>query len=160
MEKRLLALGALRGRFDLKKCAAQIIRRRAAYIGDLHVVVVAGDGIAGQAEMIADLSRSEDQWNAYQSEMQTALWNFRPDSDLARIADSSNFDPADMRHEKTTLYLMGDSDRLEAASRWVSPTVSAIVNACVQTAGPVPVTVILDALANLSFSSSTPQWLR
>jgi hypothetical protein len=37
LEKRLLALGALRGRFDLKKCAAQIIRRRAAYIGHLHV---------------------------------------------------------------------------------------------------------------------------
>lgn len=117
------------------------------------------DGIAGQAEMIADLSRSDDQWNAYQSELQTALWNFRPDTPLAAVTESSNFNPADMRHEKTTLYLMGDSDKLEACNKWVSLTVSSIVNTCAQTAGPLRVTVILDELANLPYMAVIPKAL-
>ncbi len=117
------------------------------------------DGIAGQAELIAEVSRSENQWNAYTSEMQTALWNFRPDSELAAVTESSNFNPADMRHEKTTLYLMGDSDKLEACNRWVSLTVSAIVNTCAQTAGPLRVTVLLDELANMPYMAVIPKAL-
>lgn len=117
------------------------------------------DGLEGQAEKIAEISASKDQWNAYESELSTALWNFRPDTPLAEVTNSSNFDPADMRHEKTTLYLMGDSDRLEACSRWVSLTVSSIVNACAQTAGPVPVTVLIDELANLPYMAVIPKAL-
>ena len=116
-------------------------------------------GLEGQADMIQELYRSEDQWNAYISDLQTGLWNFRPDTPLAAVTESSNFDPADMRHEKTTLYLMADSDRLEASARWVSLTVSAIVNTCAQRPGPVPITFIIDELANLPYMAVIPKAL-
>jgi type IV secretion system protein VirD4 len=109
------------------------------------------DGLEGQADKMLGIKNSADQWNAYESDLTTALWNFRPDTPLAAVTESSNFNPADMRHEKTTLYLMANSDLLEASSRWVSLTISAIVNTCAQTSGPVPVTFIIDELANLPY---------
>lgn len=117
------------------------------------------DGLEGQADMIKGLKASEDQWNAYQSELVTALWNFRPDTALAAVTEQSNFDPSDMRQEKTTLYLMANSDLLEASSRWVSLTISAIVNSCAQSPGPVPVTFIIDELANLPYMAVIPKAL-
>lgn len=117
------------------------------------------DGLEGQADMIQGLKQSEDQWNAYQSELVTALWNFRPDTPLAAVTEKSNFDPATMRQEKTTLYLMADSDLLEASSRWVSLTISAIVNTCAQSPGPIPVTCIIDELANLPYMAVIPKAL-
>lgn len=117
------------------------------------------EGIEGQADKIAQLQGGDGQWAAYESELSNALFNFRPDGPLAAITNSSNFDPASMRHERTTLYLMGDSERLEACAKWVSLTISAIVNACAQTAGPVPVVVMLDELANLPYMAVIPKAL-
>ena len=117
------------------------------------------DGLEGQAEMIMSFIQSEDQWNSYQSELSLALWNFRPDTPLAAVTERSNFNPADMRHEKTTLYLMAKSDNLEASARWVALTISAVINACAQTPGPIPVTAILDELANLPYMAVIPKAL-
>ncbi len=117
------------------------------------------DGLEGQADMIQRLKRAEDQWSAYESELVTALWNFRPDTPLAAVTENSNFDPATMRQEKTTLYLMADSDLLEASSRWVSLTMSAIINTCAQSPGPIPVTCIIDELANLPYMAVIPKAL-
>ena len=117
------------------------------------------DGLEGQADMIKGLKQTEDQWNAYQSELVTALWNFRPDTALAIASEKSNFDPAAMRQERTTLYLMADSDLLEASSRWVSLTISAVINACAQSPGPIPVTFLIDELANLPYMAVIPKAL-
>lgn len=117
------------------------------------------DGLEGQADKIAALKQTEDQWNAYESEIVTALWNFRPDTPLAAVTEKTNFDSASMRQEKTTLYLMGDSDLLEASSRWVSLTISAIVNTCAQSPGPIPVTCLIDELANLPYMAVIPKAL-
>ena len=117
------------------------------------------DGIEGQAEMLERFKQANDQWTAYESELVTALWNFRPDTPLAAVTEGSNFDPADMRQEQTTLYLMADSDLLEASSRWVSLTISAIINTCAQSPGPIPVTFIIDELANLPYMAVIPKAL-
>lgn len=127
---------------------------------DLDAIQRCGhDGVEGQADMIQRLRSAEDQWSAYESELITAMWNFRPDTPLAAVTEESNFDPATMRQEKTTLYLMADSDLLEASSRWVSLTVSAIVNTCAQSPGPIPVTCIIDELANLPYMAVIPKAL-
>ncbi|MEM7172471.1 MAG: type IV secretory system conjugative DNA transfer family protein [Pseudomonadota bacterium] len=129
-------------------------------IPTVETIMDCGDeGLAGLANKIIDIHESTDQWNAYESELTTALWNFRPGTPLAEITASSNFDPADMRHELTTLYLIGSSDRLEACSGWVSLTISAIVNACAQESGPIPVTVMIDELANLPYMAVIPKAL-
>ena len=130
------------------------------FVEDVTAILDCGDdALAGLAVKIVDIRDSTDQWNAYESELTTALWNFRPDTPLAAVTESSNFNPADMRHEKTTLYLIGDSDRLEACASWVSLTVSAVVNACAQEPGPLPVTVLIDELANLPYMAVIPKAL-
>jgi type IV secretion system protein VirD4 len=127
---------------------------------DLDAIQRCGhDGVEGQADMIQRLRSADDQWSAYESELITAMWNFRPDTPLAAVTEESNFDPATMRQEKTTLYLMADSDLLEASSRWVSLTVSAIVNTCAQSPGPIPVTFMIDELANLPYMAVIPKAL-
>ena len=68
------------------------------------------DGLEGQADMIQRLKRAEDQWSAYESELVTALWNFRPDT-------------------------------------------------CAQSPGPIPVTCIIDELANLPYMAVIPKAL-
>lgn len=130
------------------------------FVEDVTAILDCGDdGLAGFAVKMVDLKQSQDQWSAYESELTTALWNFRPDTPLAAVTESSNFNPADMRHEKTTLYLIGDSDKLEACASWVSLTVSSIVNACAQEPGPLPVTVLIDELANLPYMAVIPKAL-
>ena len=51
-----------------------VFRHTVEHINDM--VDCGCDGIAGQAEKIAQLHGSDDQWNAYESELSQALWNF------------------------------------------------------------------------------------
>ena len=130
------------------------------FVEDVTAILDCGDdALGGLAVKIVDFKESSDQWNAYESELTTALWNFRPDTPLAAVTESSNFDPADMRHERITLYLIGDSDRQEACASWLSLTVSAIVNTCAQEPGPTTVTFLIDELANLPYMAVIPKAL-
>ena len=117
------------------------------------------DGLEAQAKMIFGLTQSEDQWSAYQSDLQSALWNFRPDSPLAAVTEKSTFDPAILKHERCTAYLMANSDLLEASARWVSLTMSAMLNTCAQTVGREKVTFVIDELANLPYMAALPKAL-
>lgn len=117
------------------------------------------DGIEGQADKIAGYYDSDSQWTAYESELVDGLWNFRPDSPLAIATESTDFNPENMRHEKTTLYLMGNSEVLEASAKWISLTISSIVNSCAHEAGQIPVTFIIDELANLPYMDIIPKAL-
>ncbi|MEC4678060.1 MAG: type IV secretory system conjugative DNA transfer family protein [Nitrospirota bacterium] len=115
--------------------------------------------LAGQAQKIIGWKEAEKQWQAYQSALSKALRFFAPDTPLANVTDASDFDPADLRHEKMTVYLMADSDLLEACGSWISLTISALVNTCAQTQGNVPVTFIIDELANLPYMDVLPKAL-
>lgn len=115
--------------------------------------------LESQAKKLNQFRASEKQWAAYESCLTTALWCFAPDTPLALATETTDFDPAQMRHEKTTLYLVGDDDVLEASQQWVALTISAIVNACAQTQGQYPVTFIIDEMANLPYMAVIPKAL-
>jgi type IV secretion system protein VirD4 len=117
------------------------------------------EGLEGEADKIIEYRASETQWTAYQSELVNGVKSFRPDGKIAPVTETSNFNPADMCSEKTTLYLMGDSNKLEACSKWLALTISAVVNTCAKTAGPLPVTFIIDELANLPYMAVIPKAL-
>ena len=85
-------------------------------------------GLEAQAIKIANFTQSHDQWNAYDSDILTALWNFRPDTRLAKATETTDYDVANLKKELSTLYLVADSNLLEASSRWVSLMMTAIVN--------------------------------
>lgn len=107
------------------------------------------EGLEAQAVKIANFTKSNDQWNAYDSDILTALWNFRPDTRLAKATETTDYDVAKLKTELTTLYLMADSNLLEASSRWVSLMTTAIVNAVAHAKGKNRVTFIIDEMANL-----------
>ena len=115
--------------------------------------------LEGNTEGLAMLAGSPDQWNAYIGEIKTALRCFAPDTPLGIITEKSNFDPASLCHETTTVYLMANSDLLESAGRWMSLTISAIINTCAQTHGDVKTLFMIDELANLPYMAIIPKAL-
>ncbi|MFF9498110.1 type IV secretory system conjugative DNA transfer family protein, partial [Streptomyces flaveolus] len=100
-----------------------------------------------------------EQWSAYASELRTASRSFRPGEPLALITDSSDFDPASMRHEPTTVYLMSAENQIEASARWISLTIGALLETLANTPGPVPVLFMIDELANLPYMPAIPKAL-
>ncbi|WP_193227882.1 type IV secretory system conjugative DNA transfer family protein [Aureimonas psammosilenae] len=115
-------------------------------------------------EMIADsalrcMQDAPEQWSAYSSEMRAGTKSFRPGEPLAHITDASDFDPASMREEPTTVYLMSAESELEASAKWISLSIGAILETCANTQGPVPVTFLIDELANLPYMAVIPKAL-
>ena len=115
--------------------------------------------LESQAKKVSGFREAEKQWQAYQSKLTTALWNFAPDSPFAIATETTDFEPADLRNEKTTLYLVGNSDVLEASQQWVALTITAIVAACAQTQGKYTSTFIIDEMANLPYMEILPKAL-
>ena len=115
-------------------------------------------------ELIADsalrcLNDAPEQWSAYSSELKSGSKSFRPGEPLALITDASDFDPASMRSEPTTVYLMSAESELEASAKWIALTISSILETCANTAGPVPVSFLIDELANLPYMAVIPKAL-
>lgn len=123
-----------------------------ARCGDEALEIVAG----GLLRYVAD---APEQWSAYASEIRTATRAFRPGEPLALITDRSDFDPAAMRHELTTLYLMSAENQIEASARWISLTIGAVVETLANAPGPVPALFIIDELANLPYMPIIPKAL-
>lgn len=115
-------------------------------------------------EMIAEgmlryFQDAPEQWSAYASELRTASRSFRPGEPLALITDSSDFDPASMRHEPATVYLMSAENQIEASARWISLTIGALLETLANTPGPVPALFLIDELANLPYMPAIPKAL-
>jgi type IV secretion system protein VirD4 len=117
------------------------------------------DALEGLATSALEIKRSEDQFNAYSGELRTALWNFRPGEPLAEITETSDFDPASLRHEPTTVYLMTEEAQALGSSRWIALTISAILETCANTRGPVRTLFMVDEIANLPYMAVLPKAL-
>lgn len=109
--------------------------------------------------MLRYFQDAPEQWSAYASELRTASRSFRPGEPLALITDSSDFDPASMRHELTTVYLMSAENQIEASGRWISLTIGALLETLANTPGPVPALFLIDELANLPYMPAIPKAL-
>jgi type IV secretion system protein VirD4 len=107
---------------------------------------------AGMCRQIASLTESRDQWNAYSSVIIEKLQGFQPGS-AARLATSTNsFDPADMKHEKTALFIIG-SARSEASRTFVGAMTSAIIERFADAHGPLRALVVGEEWGQLYVSN-------
>ncbi|MCQ0990586.1 type IV secretory system conjugative DNA transfer family protein [Jiella marina] len=111
------------------------------------------------ASFAYDKSEATTQYAAYYGEMKNALRSFRPGEPLADATAASDFDPGDLRHELTTVYLMAPERQMTAAAKWVSLTVSSMLETAANTPGPVPVLFLIDELANLPYMPVIPKAL-
>ncbi|MCP1551673.1 MULTISPECIES: type IV secretory system conjugative DNA transfer family protein [Methylorubrum] len=109
--------------------------------------------------MVRYFEDAPEQWSAYTSELKTAGRSFRPGEPLALVTEASDFDPASMRRELTTVYLMSAENQIEASARWISLTIGALLETLANTPGPVPVLFVIDELANLPYMPAIPKAL-
>jgi type IV secretion system protein VirD4 len=85
------------------------------------------EGDWGMCRLIASLTASTDQWNAYSSTVVERLQGFQPDSAARAITERSSFDPADMKRERTALFIIG-SARSESSRAFVGAMTAAIID--------------------------------
>ncbi len=80
----------------------------------------------GMCRLIASLTASTDQWNAYSSTVVERLQGFQPGSAARAITDNNSFDPVHMKSEKTALFIIG-SARSETSRNFVGAMAAAII---------------------------------
>lgn len=94
------------------------------------LLVWASDGRAqddaGMCLQVASLTTSRDQWNAYSSALIERLQGFQPGSAARMATDSNSFDPADMKRERTALFIIG-SARSDASRAFVGSMAAAVI---------------------------------
>ena len=91
---------------------------------------------AGMCLQIASLTRSRDQWSAYASVFIERLQGFQPGSASRKLTESNSFDPADMKRERTALFIIG-SARSETSRAFVGAMTAAIVDRFADAHGPL-----------------------
>jgi len=91
---------------------------------------------SGMCRQIASLTQSRDQWNAYSSVIVERLQGFQPGSAARAATERNSFDPADMKHERTALFIIG-SARSETSRNFVGSMTAAIVERFADAHGPL-----------------------
>ena len=81
---------------------------------------------SGMCRLIAAMTESPNQWNAYSSLIVDRLQGFQPGMAAREITDRNTFDPADMKNERTALFIIG-SARSDTSRTLVGAMTSAIV---------------------------------
>ena len=92
--------------------------------------------------MIASLTHSHDQWNAYSSvDHRTAARVSSRDRQRGRATEKNSFDPADMKHERTALFIIG-SARSDTSRTFVGAMTAAIIERFADAHGPLRALVV------------------
>jgi len=107
---------------------------------------------AGMCRQIASLTESRDQWNAYSSVFMERLQSFQPGSAMRAATDRNSFDPADMKRERTALFIIG-SARSEASRNFVGAMTAAIVERFADAHGPLRALVVGEEWGQLYVSN-------
>lgn len=81
---------------------------------------------SGMCKTVAGFTRSPDQWNAYSSVIVERLQGFQRGSAARMATDRNSFDPADMKQERTALFIIG-SVRSEASKTFVGAMAAAVI---------------------------------
>ncbi|WP_298821464.1 TraM recognition domain-containing protein [uncultured Roseibium sp.] len=107
---------------------------------------------AGMCRQIASLTESRDQWNAYASLFMERLQGFQPGSAGRYATETSSFDPADMKHERTALFILG-SARSDTSRNFVGAMTAAIIERFADAPGPLRALVIGEEWGQLYVSN-------
>lgn len=107
---------------------------------------------AGMCMRIAGMTRSPDQWNAYSSVLVERLQGYQPGTAGRLITSESSFDPADMKHERTALFIIGTA-RSETSRTFVGAMTAAIVERFADAHGPLRALLIGEEWGQLYVSN-------
>lgn len=106
----------------------------------------------GMCRLVASLTASTDQWNAYSSTVVERLQGFQPGSAARAITDRNSFDPADMKHQRTALFIIG-SARSESSRTFVGAMTAAIIERFADAHGPLRALVVGEEWGQLYVSN-------
>ncbi len=106
----------------------------------------------GMCRLIASLTASTDQWNAYSSTVVERLQGFQPGSAARAITERNSFDPADMKRQRTALFIIG-SARSESSRTFVGAMTAAIIERFADAHGPLRALVVGEEWGQLYVSN-------
>lgn len=106
----------------------------------------------GMCRMIASLTASTDQWNAYSSTVVERLQGFQPGSAGRAVTAKNSFDPADMKSERTALFIIG-SARSDASRMFVGAMAAAIIDRFADASGDLRALVVGEEWGQLYVSN-------
>lgn len=123
---------------------------------DLAVKMLDLEGVSLQAyanEILAPLE-SEKQWAGVHGKILNATQIYAPDKPLGRHVAGDDFDPADLKREDLTVYIVIPSNRREANRAWLA-LVMAVCAEAVGRPGPARrVLLLAEEFANLGYMPS------
>lgn len=102
----------------------------------------------------------ERQYGGYKTGLNRAVAPYAPNSVFAHETSVSDFDPADLKRERITVFAMLPTDKIEVGSQWLTLTVSMMMERIAAATGTIRTTVILDELANLPYMPIVPKALK
>ncbi len=106
----------------------------------------------GMCRLIASLTASTEQWNAYSSTVVERLQGFQPGSAARQITERNSFDPADMKRERTALFIIG-SARSDSSRTFVGAMSAAIIERFADAHGPLRALVVGEEWGQLYVSN-------
>jgi len=119
------------------------------------------DTIAQPAATYLDAYKNiERQYGGYRTGLNRAVAPYAPNSVFAHETSASDFDPADLKRERITVFAMLPTDKIEVGSQWLTLTVSMMMERIAAATGTIRTTVILDELANLPYMPIVPKALK
>lgn len=107
---------------------------------------------AGMCRQIASLTESPDQWNAYSSTIIERLQGFQPGTAARTATEENSFDPADMKRERTALFIIGNA-RSDTSRAFVGAMTAAIIERFADAHGPLRALVVGEEWGQLYVSN-------
>jgi type IV secretion system protein VirD4 len=107
---------------------------------------------AGMCAQIASLTESPDQWNAYASSIIERLQGYQPGSAGRAVTERNSFDPAEMKRERTALFIIG-SARSETSRQFVGTMAAATIERFADAHGPLRTLVVGEEWGQLYVSN-------
>ncbi|MCB1499018.1 MAG: TraM recognition domain-containing protein [Bauldia sp.] len=109
---------------------------------------------SGMCRQIASLTQSRDQWNAYSSLIIERLQGFQSGSAGRAATEANSFDPAEMKNERTALFIIG-SARSETSRTFVGAMTAAIIERFADAHGALRALVVGEEWGQLYVSNFT-----
>lgn len=120
------------------------------------LMVFAADGRmesqSGMCRQLASLTESRDQWNAYGSLIMERLRGFQKGSAARNLTEENSFDPADMKYERTALYIMGSAGS-DTSRTLVGAMAAAVIQRFADAHGPLRALVVGEEWGQLYVSN-------
>ncbi|SEL41044.1 type IV secretory system conjugative DNA transfer family protein [Xaviernesmea oryzae] len=107
---------------------------------------------AGMCRQIASMTESRDQWNAYASVILERLQGFQRGSAGRLATDRNTFDPAEMKRERSALFIIG-SARSETSRSFVGAMTAAVIERFADASGPLRALVVGEEWGQLYVSN-------